>query len=136
MRWGVEGFAVISVVLLEFDDGPRWPMQQQDGVPAIAVNSVDFGQFEQRCPPLGAGGCVTDGNEMCDTLLKLGMEIALGSHLEATRLFGREYVVCLTHHLPHDLGGWRGASNGAHTFAGRIDHRVPITACFGRWRQR
>src|ERR1700761_6528052 len=75
-------------------------------------------------------------NEMCDTLLKVGIENPLNSHLDAELVFGREYVVCLTHHLPDDLGGRGGASNCADPFAGRVDHRLPITAGLGRGRQR
>ena len=32
-------------------------------------------------------------------------------HLDAERVFGREYVVCLAHHLPDCLGGRGSASN-------------------------
>src|SRR5258705_5581876 len=73
-------------------------------------------------------------NEICDTLLKVGMEIPLDSHLDAERAFRREYVVCLTHHLADDLGGRGSGSNCPHPFAGWIGHRLPITAGFGRGR--
>ena len=58
---GIEGFALIPVVLLELDDGARRRMQQQNAVPPIADDPVDFGQLEQRSPPLGACLGVTDG---------------------------------------------------------------------------
>src|SRR6478735_6430088 len=44
----IEGVALIPVVLLELDDGPRRRMQQQNGVPPVAADPVDFGQLEQR----------------------------------------------------------------------------------------
>src|SRR4029077_18364537 len=56
-------------------------------------------------------------NEICDTLLKVGMEIPLDSPLDAASVFGGEYVVCLTHHLADDLGGRGSASNCSHPFA-------------------
>ena len=58
---GIEGFALIAVVLLEFDDGPRRLVQQQNAVPPITADPVDFGQLEQRRPPSGACLGVTDG---------------------------------------------------------------------------
>src|ERR1700741_1192072 len=70
-------------------------------------------------------------NEMCDTLLKVGMEIPFDSHLDAVSELGREDVVCLTHHLEDDLGGRCGASNRPHPFACRIGHRLPVTAGVG-----
>src|SRR6476619_2909918 len=58
---GIEGFALIAVVLLEFDDGPRRRVQQQNAVPPVTADPVDFGQLEQRRPPLGTCLGVTDG---------------------------------------------------------------------------
>jgi hypothetical protein len=52
------------------------------------------------------------------------------------RMFGGRYVVCLTHDLLNDLRSRRGASHRSNSFAGRIDHRLPITAGFARERQR
>ena len=75
-------------------------------------------------------------NEMCDTLLKLALKFPLDSHVGADRVYRREDVVRLSHHLPDDLGGRGNASNCADPFAGRVGHRLPITACFGRGRQR
>src|SRR6476620_2098055 len=75
-------------------------------------------------------------NEICDTLLKVGMQIPLDSHLDVASVFGRECVVCLTHHLADDLGGWGSASNRPHPFAGGVGHRSPITDGVGRGRQR
>src|ERR1700754_1803378 len=75
-------------------------------------------------------------NEIWDTLLKVGMHIPLDSHLDAVRTFGREYLVYLSHHLPDDLGGRGRASNCPHPFAGRVRHRLPITAGFRRRGQR
>src|SRR5271169_416564 len=60
--------------------------------------------------------------EICDTLLKVGIENPLDSPLDAEWVFGRECVVCLTHHLPEDLRGRGSASNCADPFAGRVDH--------------
>src|SRR5271156_1753021 len=75
-------------------------------------------------------------NAICDTPLKVGIHIPLNSHLDAERVFSPEYVVCLTHHLPDDLRGRGDASNCPHPFAGRVGHRLPITAGFGSGRQR
>jgi hypothetical protein len=58
---GIEGFPLVPVVLLALDDGSRRRMHEQDGVPPIAVDPVDFGQLEQRCPPSGTRLGVTDG---------------------------------------------------------------------------
>jgi hypothetical protein len=58
---GIERFALVPFVLLELDDGPRQRVQQQDAVPPIATDPVDFGQLEQRSPPSGARLGVTDG---------------------------------------------------------------------------
>jgi hypothetical protein len=70
---------------------------------------------------------------MCDTLLKVGMEIPLDSPLDAALGLGREYVVRLTHHLPDDLGGRGSASNRPYPFAGwiAIDSQSPLVSGVG-----
>jgi hypothetical protein len=109
---GIEGFALIPVVLLELNDGPRRRMQQQDCVPPIAANLVDFGEFEQRSPPAGAHFSVTDRKRnMRHPLLKAGMKVPLSSHLAVERVLSSEYVVCLTHHLPEALARRGSASH-------------------------
>jgi hypothetical protein len=48
---GIKGFAEIAVVLLKLDDGARRRMQQQDAVPPVAEDPVDFGHVKQSSPP-------------------------------------------------------------------------------------
>jgi hypothetical protein len=43
---GIERLALIPFVLLELDDGPRRRVQQQEAVPPIATDPVDFGQLK------------------------------------------------------------------------------------------
>jgi hypothetical protein len=51
---GIEGLALIAVVLLELDDGSRRRMQEQNRAPPIAANPVEFAELKQRSPPSGA----------------------------------------------------------------------------------
>ena len=119
---GIEGFALVPVVLLELDDGPRWRMLEQNSVPPVAADPLDFGELEQRSPPWALTSASRTENEMCDTLLKVVIEIPRNSRLDAARVFRREYVGCLSHHPPDDLGGRFDAPNCPHPFAGRVDH--------------
>ncbi|HXO80014.1 MAG TPA: hypothetical protein VN856_09030 [Mycobacterium sp.] len=56
----IEDLALILVVLLELDDGPRRPMYEQNALPPITDGVVDFGELEQRSPPSGTLFGVTD----------------------------------------------------------------------------
>src|SRR5258708_36380165 len=87
---------------------------------SISVSSSSAADHWSLC-----SACETE-NEIWDTLLKVGMEIPLHSHLDAASDIGRECVVCLTHHLPDDLGGRGSVSNRPYAFAGWIGHRLPI----------
>ena len=49
---GIKGFALIPVVLLELDDGPRRRMQQQDAAPSITDDPVDLRHVEAAQPTI------------------------------------------------------------------------------------
>src|SRR5690242_14485400 len=56
----IEGLALIPVMLLEFDDGSRRLMHQQNRPPSISANPVDLDQVQELRPPSGARLGVTD----------------------------------------------------------------------------
>jgi hypothetical protein len=58
---GIKGLALVPVMLLALDDGPRRRMHEQNGAPPIADDPVEFGEFEQLSPPSGARVGVTNG---------------------------------------------------------------------------